>query len=136
MNKDQRLSSAIHILIVLSYVKGILNSRELALSLQSNPGFIRRILPLLSKAGLIITEKRKNGGSKLAKDPKKITIGDIYIALGNNRIFKSFDKEPFKESKVSCSIKGSLDSIYEDIESTILNRMNKITLEQVIKKMK
>ena len=90
----------------------------------------------MSKAGLIITEKRKNGGSKLAKDPKKITIGDIYIALGNNRIFKSFDKEPFKESKVSCSIKGSLDSIYEDIESTILNRMNKITLEQVIKKMK
>ena len=136
MNKDQRLSSAIHILIALDYIGEFLTSQELAMSLQSNAGFIRRILSQLSKAGLLVTEKRKGGGSKLAKDPSKITIADIYLALGHNRVFKSFEKKPFKECRVSCCIKSSLDSVYEDIESAMLNRMNKITLKDVIKKMK
>lgn len=136
MNKDQRLSSAIHILIALDYVGGFLSSRQLAISLQSNPGFIRRIISQLSTAGLILTEKRKGGGSKLARDPGKITIGEIYLALGPNRIFKSFEKEPFKKCRVSCCIKSSLDRVYEDIESAMLNRMKKITLGEIIKKMK
>ena len=135
MNKDQRLSSAIHILIALDYVKDFLTSKELAVSLQSNPGFIRRILSQLSKAGLLVTEKRKGGGSKLARDPAKISIGEIYMSLGHNRIFKSFEKEPFKKCKVSCGIKNSLDQVYEDIEGAMFNRMNKITLKDVIKKM-
>jgi Rrf2 family protein len=135
MNKDQRLSSAIHILIALDYVKDFLTSKELAVSLQSNAGFIRRILSQLSRAGLLVTEKRKGGGSKLVRDPAKITIGEIYMSLGHNRIFKSFDKEPFKKCKVSCCIKSSLDQVYEDIEGAMLNRMNKITLKDVIKKM-
>ena len=136
MNKDQRLSSAIHILIALDYVGGFLSSQKLAVSLQSNPGFIRRILGQLSKAGLVVTERRKGGGSKLARDPAQITIGDIYLALGHNRIFKSFEKEPFKKCKVSCNIKCALDQVYEDIEGAMLNRMKKITLKEIIKKMK
>ncbi len=63
MNKDQRLSSAIHILIALDYVGGFINSQKLAKSLQSNPGFIRRIMSQLSRAGLIVTEKRKGGAA-------------------------------------------------------------------------
>jgi Rrf2 family protein len=136
MNKDQRLSSAIHILIALDYVGGFLSSRHLAVSLQSNPGFIRRIVSQLSKAGLIATERRKGGGSKLSRDPARITIAEIYFALGGNRIFKSFEKRPFKQCHVSCCIKSSLDSVYEDIEDAMLARMKKITLADVIKKMK
>lgn len=136
MNKDQRLSSAIHILIALDYVGSFINSQHLAVSLQSNPGVIRRILAQLSRAGLLVTEKRKGGGSKLAKDSAKITIADIYIALGSDRIFKSFEKKPFEKCRVSCCIKSSLDSVYEDIEGAMLNRMKKITLKDIIKKMK
>jgi Rrf2 family protein len=136
MNKDQRLSSAIHILIALDYVGGFLNSQKLAVSLQTNPGFIRRILSQLSKAGLVVSEKRKGGGSKLAQDTAKITIGDIYLALGHNRIFKSFEKKPFEKCRISCCIKSSLDSVYEDIEGAMLKRMKKITLKEVINKMK
>jgi len=136
MNKDQRLSSAIHILIALDYVGGFINSQKLAVSLQSNPGFIRRILSQLHKAGLVISEKRKGGGSKLARDVAKISIADIYLALGHNRIFKSFEKKPFEKCHISCCIKSSLDNLYEDIEGAMLKRMKKITLRDVIKKMK
>jgi Rrf2 family protein len=133
MNKDQRLSSAIHILIALDYVGRFVNSRELAMSLQSNAAFIRRILIQLSKAGLVHTEKRKSGGSRLAKSPAQITIKDIYLAIGPNRVFKSFEKKPFEKCKISCCIKSSLDDVYEDIETAMLQRMKKITLKQVIK---
>ena len=136
MNKDQRLSSAIHILIALDYVGDFINSQHLAESLQSNPGVIRRILAQLSKAGLVFTEKRKGGGSKLAVSPSKISIADIYLAIGPNRIFKSFEKKPFEKCKVSCCIKESLDNVYEDIEGALIKHMRGITLKQVIKKMK
>ncbi len=133
MNKDLRLSSAIHILVALYYMGSSLDSKKLAVSLQTNPALIRRILSQLSKAGLISTEKGKGGGSKLAKKLSQITIGDVYQALGQTRIFKSFDKKPFEKCKVSCCMKDTLDHLYEDIESTMLNRMHKITLAQVIK---
>jgi len=136
MNKDQRLSSAIHILIALDYVGGFINSQKLAVSLQSNPGFVRRILSQLSKAGLLVSEKRKGGGSKLARVTSQITIADIYLALGHNRIFKSFEKKPFEKCKISCCIKSSLDRVYEDIEEAMLKRMKRITLKDVIRKMR
>lgn len=136
MNKDLRLSSAIHILIALHYVGNALNSQKLAMSLQTNPGVIRRIMAQLARAGLVVTEKGKGGGSKLAKPPAKITIADIYLALGQNRIFKSFEKPPFEQCQVSCCIKHSLDVIYDDIEHTMMGRMKKITLAQVIADMK
>jgi len=136
MNKDQRLSSAIHILIVLDYVGDFLNSRKLAMSLQSNPAFVRRIIAQLARAGLVVTEKKKAGGSKLARDPAKITIAEIYQALGHNRVFKSFEKKPFEKCKISCCIKISLDHVYGEIEGAMLQRMKKITLAAVIKKMK
>ena len=136
MNKDQRLSSAIHILIALDYVGGFITSQKLAVSLQTNPGFIRRILSQLAKAGFVETQKRKGGGSKLGLDPTKITIADIYVALGHNRLFKSFEKKPFEKCPISCCIKKSLDSLYEDLEAAMLKHMKKITLKQVIKTMK
>lgn len=135
MNKDVRLSSAIHILIALYYV-GVLDSKKLAMSLQTNPGLVRRLLAQLSKAKLIVTEKGKGGGSRLAKDPRDITIGSIYLAIGHNRVFKSFEKKPFEKCHVSCCIKNSLDSLYEDIEGAMFSRMQKITLNQMIKKIK
>ncbi len=136
MNKDQRLSSAIHILVALYYMGSSLDSKKLAMSLQTNPALIRRILSQLSKAKLIVTEKGKGGGSTLAKKLSEITIGDVYQALGENRIFKSFDKKPFEKCEVSCCMKDTLDNLYEDIEDVMLKRMHKITLAQVIKGIK
>jgi len=105
MNKDQRLSSAIHILIALDYIGDFLNSQKLAMSLQSNPGFIRRILAQLSKAGLVVSDKRKGGGSKLAKSPAQITICDIYLALGHNRIFNLLRKNRLRNARSAAALK-------------------------------
>ena len=135
MNKDHRLSSAIHILAGLEF-SGKINSKVFALSLKTNPALIRRLLAQLSRAKLVVCEKGKGGGSRLARSPGKITIKHIYLALGKDHIFGSFDKQPYKKCPVSCSIKTALDFLYQEIESAMLRKMDRITLEDVIKTMK
>jgi len=43
---------------------------------------VRKSLSKLSKAGLIVTTRGKNGASGLTRSPEKITLLDIYRASG------------------------------------------------------
>lgn len=137
MNKYQQLSMAIHLLCALA-LKGPegYRSRELAASLQANPAFVRRVLSRLAKAGLVVAEKGIRGGCRLAKSADRITIGRIYEAVGPSRIFKSFEKKPYKKCPVSCAMKPALDRLYADFEDAMFERMNAVTLRQFLKKLK
>ena len=132
MNKDLRLSSAIHILVALHFKGKTMDSKKLAMSLQTNPAVIRRIIAQLARAGIVHTEKGKGGGSQLAMVPKKITLETVFLALGDHRIFKSFDKKPFEKCHVSCCMKGTLDKLYIDLEKSLLSHMKRITLHDII----
>ena len=137
MTKDHSLSSAIHLLGALAARHPeSLNSEMLALSMQTNAGVVRRLLSRLVKAGLVETRRGYGGGSFLAKSPEKITIKAIYLALGHKPIFRSFEKKPHKPCYVSCGIGAALESIYDGFEKTLLKDMEKITLREVIDKLK
>ena len=63
MGKDRSYTTALHILAALAfYPGGLLSSEDLAKSLKTNPGLVRRILLKLSKKGLITSFKGKGGG--------------------------------------------------------------------------
>lgn len=88
MTKDRTLSTSIHILCILGVLKNeFVSSTHLAKSLQTNAGFVRRMLLKLSESGLIVTTKGIGGGSKLAKPANKITLDQIYKAVSYGPIF-------------------------------------------------
>lgn len=137
MNKYQQLSMAIHILCALALKSpGGYCSRELAASLQANPAFVRRVLGRLAGTKLVSSGKGPRGGCRLAMRADRITMRRIYEAVGPVRIFKSFEKKPYKKCPVSCAMKPALDRLYEDFESALLERMGRVTLESFLKKLK
>src|SRR4029077_18213480 len=70
---------AAHIMAALGFFRGKeIPSATLAESVNADPTFVRKSLSKLSKAGLIITTRGKNGGSTLTRSPEKITLLDIY----------------------------------------------------------
>ena len=81
MNISSRFAVAIHILSVLEMNKaGVSTSDYIAESVNTNPVVIRRIVGMLSKAGLVEV-KPGVAGAKLAKHPSEITLLDIYHAV-------------------------------------------------------
>ena len=85
---NRQFSIAVHLMAALSYMAGVeVTSNQLAVSINASPSFVRRILSKLSKAGLVRTTTGKTGSCLLARPAGKITLLDIYKAVGAPMIF-------------------------------------------------
>ncbi|TJY42692.1 Rrf2 family transcriptional regulator [Cohnella pontilimi] len=56
-------------------------SAELAGYLQSEATLLRRILAVLAKEGLLETREGREGGYRLKRDPRTLTLEEVYTAL-------------------------------------------------------
>jgi Rrf2 family transcriptional repressor of oqxAB len=56
-------------------------SAELAGYLQSEATLLRRILAVLAREGLLETREGRDGGYRLKRDPKTVTLAEVYTAL-------------------------------------------------------
>ncbi len=87
---------AAHIMAALGFFRGKeISSATLAESVNADPTFVRKSLSKLSKAGLIVTTRGKNGASTLMCSPEQITLLDIYRA--------SAAPPTFAINKLSCT---------------------------------
>lgn len=133
MSKDRSFATAIHILTALAYqAPKLVTSEELAMGLQTNAGLVRRMVGKLAAAGLVDTTLGKSGGSTLKKNPKDITMAEIFLAIQDAPIFGTFDKEPFKNCKVSCNMGDVLEKLFSELEAGLVRDMNKIRLAHVL----
>lgn len=131
---NQQFATAVHILTVLAFHQNQrLRSDQIALSVNTNPVVIRRLLSLLTKAQLVETSRGKTGGVKLAKEPQQINLKDIYLSLSPMELLAPRTQSPHKECPVSCSMfdimsdvsKGSLNATLKYLESKKLSDIMK-----------
>src|ERR1700751_5376003 len=98
---------AAHIMTALGFYHGKeIPSATLAESVNADPTFVRKSLSKLSKAGLIITTRGKNGASALRRSPKQITLLDIYRASAAPPAFAVHRYPANKRCPISSNIKG------------------------------
>jgi Rrf2 family protein len=111
-----------------------LNSEALAKSLETNPAFIRKIMAKLSKANLIETRRGQNGGVSLLKNPKDISLKDIYMATSENGMSST---QKYKSGRGKCSVSCSAESILLNLSSKLekaqLLILSRIKLSHLIK---
>ena len=77
---NTKFSIAIHILILISESSNPMNSDQMAGSAGTNASYIRKILALLKRAG-IVDSRRGIGGYSLALPPEQLTLLQIYQAV-------------------------------------------------------
>ena len=68
MNRDSRLSVALHVLLHMSEMRSAVTSEALGSMMNTNPVVIRRTLGGLRDAGVVAAEKGHGGGWTLARD--------------------------------------------------------------------
>jgi len=124
---------AAHIMTALGFFHGQeIASAALAESVNADPTFVRKSLSKLSRAGLIITTRGKNGASKLTRSPKQITLLDIYRASAAPPTFAIHRYPAYKKCPISSNIKGCMSSVLKKAQDSFENTLDGITLADVV----
>ena len=124
---------AAHIMATLGFFPGNeLASATLAECVNADPSFVRKSLSKLSKAGLIVTTRGKDGASALTRSPKEITLLDIYRASAAPPTFAIHKYPVEKRCPISRNIKGCMSSVLKKAQNSFENTLDRITLADVV----
>jgi DNA-binding IscR family transcriptional regulator len=128
MRRDSRLSGVLHVLMHMAEHKGPVTSEVLAKALNTNPVVVRRIMAGLRDDGYVRSEKGHGGGWVLARDLTKITLRDIYDALGCPSFFAMGNRTEAPGCLVEQAVNTALDSALDDAEALRLSRLGGVSL--------
>ena len=130
---DTRFPVSVHIMTALAAQQpNLVSSEQLAQSIKTNPSFIRKLVVSLSSAGLVESVRGKAGGIRIAKNPKDITLDQIYKAVNDTCLMAVPDKSPNKTCSISCSMGEILGKISDDIEDNTVKYLSKRSLKEVL----
>jgi len=132
MAANFRFATGVHTLLVLAAEPETLQtSNDIAKKLNTNPVVIRRVLASLQKADLVTSQKGPNGGSKLSRSAKAITLRNVYRALEKGPLFHS----PELAGAASTRVGGALAKVFGALQGVVEEELDQTTLSQLVKKL-
>ncbi|MGU3575082.1 Rrf2 family transcriptional regulator [Brucellaceae bacterium C25G] len=133
MRQDNRLSAVLHVLLHMAETVGPMTSQELARALNTNPVVVRRIMGGLRDRRYVRSEKGHGGGWTLASDLNKMTLRDIYQALGSPQLFAIGNRCEGTQCIVEEAVNAAISQALADAETRLLSRFGEITLSDLSK---
>lgn len=128
MKKDSKLSSVLHVLLHMAHSDRPLTSDELATFLQTNPVVVRRELAGLRELGYVMSVKGHGGGWTVSCDLSKVTLRDIYDAVGAPDVFALSNRLEAPQCLVEQAVNDALDDAFAEAERLLIERFSKVSL--------
>ncbi|KRR07634.1 hypothetical protein CQ12_27805 [Bradyrhizobium jicamae] len=128
MRRDTRLSGVLHVLLHMAEQKEPVTSEALAKAMDTNAVVIRRMMSGLRDHGFVRSEKGHGGGWCLVRDLAKISLRDIYEALGRPSLFAIGNRAQSPKCLVEQAVNAALDQAFDDAEALLLSRLGNVTL--------
>lgn len=130
---DTKFSVAVHVLILISESPAPMNSDQMAGSVGTNASYIRKILALLKKEG-IVDSRRGVKGYSLTIVPERLTLLQIYKAVMEESKIHLLDihQNPNDQCIVGRHIKPVLTSMFESMEEVFARSLADTTLSDCI----
>ena len=128
MRRDGRLSSVLHVLLHMAQRREPATSETLAKVMDTNPVVVRRTMAGLRDNGLVRSQKGHGGGWTLSCDLSKVTLLDIYGALGLPSLFAIGNRTEAPDCLVEQAVNAALDQALRDAESLLLSHLGSVTL--------
>ena len=130
---DTKFSVAVHVLILISESPTTMNSDQMAGSVGTNASYIRKILSLLKKEG-IVDRHRGISGYSLTTSPEQLTLLQIYQAVMEEPKIHLLDihQNPSDQCIVGRHIRPVLTSMFADIEEAFARSLANRTLADCI----
>lgn len=133
MRITAKLTIALHVLMAIKQFEGQYKTTSafLAGSVKVNAVVIRNILLQLKAAG-IISVKGGSGGSQLLKEPKDITLFDVYEAVVEEKDLFRLHENPNPECPVGRYVHQILDVRLSALQQKFLDEMKGVTLQDLL----
>lgn len=128
MRNDSRLSGVLHVLLHMAERSTPSTSETLALAMNTNPVVIRRIMSGLRDQGYVRSEKGHGGGWTIACDLRRVTLRDVYDALGKPEILAMGNRTEAPDCLVEQAVNVALSDAFEEVEALLLRRLGEVTL--------
>lgn len=128
MKRDGKLSGVLHVLLHMAEQAGPVTSEMLARAMDTNPVVIRRTLAGLRNGGYVRSEKGHGGGWVLACDLSKVSLRDVYAALGCPSLIAIGNRTEAPGCLVEQAVNATLDQAFHDAEVLLLSRLGTVTL--------
>lgn len=128
MRQDNRLSGVLHLLLHMAQKDGPVTSEVLAKAMDTNPVVIRRVMAGLRDQGYVQSAKGHGGGWTLACDLSKVTLRDIYTALGSPTLLAIGNRTETPGCLIEEAVNAALNQSFEDAEALLLSRLGEVTI--------
>lgn len=130
---DTKFSVAVHVLILISESPSPVNSDQMAMSVGTNASYVRKILALLKRAG-IVDGHRGISGCTLLIPPEQLTLLQIYQAVTEDQKVHLLDihQNPSDQCVVGRHIRPVLTGMFSDMEDAFARKLSEKTLADCI----
>lgn len=138
MRISAKCSSAVHILLMITLLSGKkkVTSGFLAASVGCNPVEVRKLLGGLKRAG-IVSVARGTGGAALKKDPRDISLLDIYSAVDAASLDEliGVHPHPADQCPFGRNIYRLLAEPYAEIGDAVREKMASVRLSLLLERL-
>ncbi len=125
--------TGLHIMLALAYNEGLrMSSSDLASSVDVNPVTARRVIAELAASGLVDTQTGPGGGATLARSANKITVQEIYEALGEPPFIEGHSKDPVAKCIVSVCMPRVFERLNDEVTKKASSVLRKTTLQTLL----
>ena len=131
MKTSSRFTVAVHALALIALNGRPLSSTAIAGSVNTNPVVIRRILGILTEAGLTTTRLGSEGGADLSRPPAEMTLLDVYRATEGGSLFTLHANTPNMQCLCGGNIQTVLSPYYARAETAMEASLAETTIAQV-----
>lgn len=130
---DTKFSVAVHVLILVSESPTPINSDQMAMSIGTNASYVRKILALLKKAG-IVDGHRGISGYTMLLPPEQLTLLQIYQAVMEQPKPHLLDIHQNSSDRcvVGRYIRPVLSGMFSGVEDAFANALAEKTLADCI----
>lgn len=137
MSASTKLSTAVKALCCLAENPRIpKTSQQISEYTGVNASKLRRLLSMLAKTGVVVSEKGVSGGFVLNKPADKIHLQEIYCSIEDRKAFY-LDVHKFTGHHLSqpVQINNYFLDLFAEIQVDIENKMEKISLQSIMDKL-
>ena len=132
MKRSSRLSLALHALVHLhKQPDAAITSATLATCLMTNAVVVRRALGTLREAGLVGSTKGHDGGWRLLRPAREISLRAVYEAMGESMLIRT-ESDP---GDIACGIVRTVNSVMgefiADAEALLAARLERVSLDDI-----
>jgi len=129
---NTQFALAIHILVLLAASdEKQVTSSAIATSVNTNAVFIRRILGLLLRAGLVVSQSGVGGGWRLRRSACAINLLDVYKAVQDDGLLALHRSQPNPRCPIGANIEQALRESFVVAEGAFQAALAQQTIDQV-----